>query len=185
MDLDVMAREALEIVPSGIKDEQSVDERGKSVTATIDGVELVRLFPHADNRGTLTEVLNTSSPFWREPVVHVYSVTIRPGRIKGWGMHRLQVDRYFVAAGSLRIVLHDSRTTSPTFGRFQELWFTDQTPGLLRIPTGVWHADQNWGEDDARIVNFPTRAYDRANPDKHRIDPHSGEIPYDWSLPDG
>jgi hypothetical protein len=34
-------------------------------------------------------------------------------------------------------------------------------------------------------MNFPTRAYDAAAPDKFRIDPHSGAIPFDWSLPDG
>ena len=49
---------------------------------------------------------------------------------------------------------------------------------------GVWHADQNTGDVDAAILNFPTRAYDREDPDKHRIDPHSGEIPFDWSLRD-
>ena len=26
-------------------------------------------------------------------------ITIRPGRIKGWGMHHLQHDRYWVAGG--------------------------------------------------------------------------------------
>ena len=34
-------------------------------------------------------------------------------------------------------------------------------------------------------MNFPTEPYDRETPDKYRIDPHSGEIPFDWSLPDG
>jgi dTDP-4-dehydrorhamnose 3,5-epimerase len=48
----------------------------------------------------------------------------------------------------------------------------------------VWHADQNWGERDAMVVNFPTRVFDRANPDKRRIDPLSGEIPFDWDLRD-
>ena len=63
--------------------------------------------------------------------------------------------------------------------------FTVRTPGLLKIPPGVWHADENWGEDEALIVNFPTRAYDPAAPDKYRIDPHSGVIPFDWSTRDG
>jgi len=54
----------------------------------------------------------------------------------------------------------------------------------VRIPPGVWHADQNTGDIDAVILNFPTRPYDPADPDKHRIDPHSGEIPFDWTLRD-
>ena len=49
----------------------------------------------------------------------------------------------------------------------------------------MWHADQTIGDRDALIVNFPTRPYDRAEPDKYRIDPHSGEIDFDWTLSDG
>jgi hypothetical protein len=33
-------------------------------------------------------------------------------------------------------------------------------------------------------VNFPTAAYDAEEPDKFRIDPHSGEIPFDFTLRD-
>ena len=33
-------------------------------------------------------------------------------------------------------------------------------------------------------MNFPTRPYDRTNPDKYRIDPASGEIPFDFTLRD-
>jgi dTDP-4-dehydrorhamnose 3,5-epimerase len=151
----------------------------------IDGVELVRITPFADHRGTLTEVFNPADDFWREPVVYSYYITIRPGRIKGWGMHLKQADRYFVPGGNLRVVLYDGRIESPTYGQFQQFQFTEQTTGLLRIPPGVWHADQNWGDTDAVIINFPTHPYDHEDPDKYRIDPHSGQIPFDWSLRDG
>jgi dTDP-4-dehydrorhamnose 3,5-epimerase-like enzyme len=57
-------------------------------------------------------------------------------------------------------------------------------PGLLRIPTGVWHADQNWGDFEVMAVNFPTVAYDPEHPDKYRIDVNSGEIPFDFTLRD-
>jgi len=151
---------------------------------SIDGVRLVGLRAHADHRGSLTPVMGDAE-FWAEPVAHAYRVTINPGRIKGWGMHKLQSDRYFIAAGDLRIVLYDGRTDSPTYERFDVLSFSSQTPALLRIPPGVWHADQNTGEGVAEIINFPTHAYDPTDPDKYRIDPHSGEIPFDWSLRDG
>jgi dTDP-4-dehydrorhamnose 3,5-epimerase len=138
-----------------------------------------------DHRGSLTEVLDVRDDFWREPIVYAYAITIRPGRIKGWGLHELQTDRYHLLSGNLRVVLHDGRRRSPTFGGFQVLSFSDAARGLVRIPPGVWHADQNWGTDDATIVNYPTRPYDHDRPDKYRIDPHSDEIPFDWSLPDG
>jgi dTDP-4-dehydrorhamnose 3,5-epimerase len=56
-------------------------------------------------------------------------------------MHKRQVDRYLVLDAEMRAVLYDAREDSPTFGRIHEVHFTRATPGLLRIPTGVWHAD--------------------------------------------
>jgi dTDP-4-dehydrorhamnose 3,5-epimerase len=151
---------------------------------SIEGVASVPLPTFADHRGTLTPIA-MSGDFWSEPVVHAYRITIRPGRIKGWGMHRRQADRYFVCGGRIRVVLYDGRVDSPSHGAYDVLSFDETTPALVRIPPGVWHADQNTGETDALIINFPTRAYDPDDPDKHRIDPHSGEIPFDWSLHDG
>ena len=174
-----------EIQPAGEKDAQTVYSAGKGLLGTVEGVELVRLDPIVDGRGALTPLLALSDPFWREPVVYAYSVMLRPGVIKGWGMHRLQTDRYFVPAGRLRVVLYDGRVNSPTFENLQEIWFSDEGSGLVRIPPGVWHADQNWGDRNAWLINFPTLPYDPADPDKYRVDPHDGEIPFDWTIRDG
>ena len=100
-------------------------------------------------------------------------------------MHDLQTDRYFVPRGQIRVALFDGREDSPTRGAVHEVYFTPATPGLVRIPPGVWHADQNWGESDAIVTNFPTVPYDPDLPDKYRIDPHAGVIPFDWTLRDG
>ena len=174
-----------EVLPVAARDAPSVDADGRLLASGIDGVVVAYQRRHADHRGTLSEVVDLEDPFWTEPVVYAYFLTVRPGRIKGWGMHRRQDDRYYVAWGSVRVVLYDGRTASPTYGSFQQQQFTDATPGLVRIPAGVWHADQNWGDGDAMIMNFPTRPYDRGDPDKYRIDPASGLIPFDWTLADG
>jgi dTDP-4-dehydrorhamnose 3,5-epimerase len=178
------ARSELDVLPPAARDVASVGADGAALIP-IDGVRLVRLAPFVDHRGAMVEVVNFDEPFWQEPIVHAYQITIRPGRIKGWGMHRLQADRYFSGHGLVRVVLHDGRVESPTHGLFAEFHFSEEAPGLLYIPPGVWHADQNTGDRQALIVNFPTRAYDRANPDKYRIDPHSGAIKFDWTLRDG
>lgn len=174
----------LDVVPPATRDVASVGADGEPLIP-IDGVRLVRLAPLVDHRGSMVEVVNFDAPFWQEPIVHAYQITILPGRIKGWGMHRLQADRYFSGQGPVRVVLQDGRVESPTHGQFAEFHFSEEAPGLLYIPPGVWHADQNTGHRRALIFNFPTRAYDRANPDKYRIDPHSGAIQFDWTLKDG
>ena len=167
------------------QDHPTVDERGRELGSRLEGVVLKRLTPLADHRGSLTQVIDTRDSFWSEPIVYAYAFTIRPGRIKGWGMHERQTDRYFVAVGNVRVVLYDGRADSGSQGDIEQFYFTPATPGLLMIPPGVWHADQNWGETEAHLVNFPTHPYDHVNPDKFRIDPHSGMIPFDWELRDG
>jgi dTDP-4-dehydrorhamnose 3,5-epimerase len=151
----------------------------------IEGVRVAPVHGHHDHRGALVPFLDASDPFWEEPVVWAYLFTIRPGRIKGWGMHRRQRDRYFSVSGEMRVVLFDGREGSPTRGNFCEFHFTDEAQGRLSIPAGVWHATQNWGDRLVRIANFPTAAFDPRDPDKHRVDPHAGTIPFDWRLRDG
>jgi dTDP-4-dehydrorhamnose 3,5-epimerase len=169
----------------GTPDRPTVDADGRELASSMDGVFLQRLAPLADHRGSLMRVLDAREAFWIEPIVYAYEVMIRPGRIKGWGMHEHQTDRYFLGNGHVRVVLYDGRPESASYERIEQFFFTESTPGLLAIPPGVWHADQNWGETVARLLNFPTRPYDPARPDKLRIDPHSGVIPFDWELRDG
>lgn len=173
----------MEVAPAGERDAPSVSSDGQP-RAQLEGVVFKPAKLHVDHRGQLMEVVNFEDPFWEEPVVHSYAITVAPGRIQGWGMHRLQADRYVALTGLLRVVLYDGRADSPTFQRFAEFWFSEEAPGFLRIPPGVWHADQNAGEAPCRVLNFPTRAYDRDNPDKYRVDPASGEIPFDFTLRD-
>lgn len=139
-----------------------------------------------DHRGSVFEAINFSHPFWSEPVIHAEWVVTSPGRIKGWGMHLEGVDRYVVGSGRLRVVLYDGRSSSPSHRKFAEFHFSGESPGCLRIPTGVWHASQNYGLTEAIFVNFPTVPYAYADPDKYRIDPHDrSEIDFDWTLRDG
>lgn len=174
----------LEVEPEGVRDAPTVFEGGGR-RSTIEGVVSARGVVQADHRGSLMETVNFADPFWEEPVVYAYTFTVAPGRIKGWGMHKIQADRYVVLSGPLRVVLYDGRPGSPTFRRFAQFSFDDEAPGFLRIPAGVWHADQNVGEEPCRVVNFPTQPYDHDDPDKYRIDPASGEIPFDFTLRDG
>jgi dTDP-4-dehydrorhamnose 3,5-epimerase len=175
----------MRVDPEGSRDRPHRHSDGRLRSSGIEGVEYERVERHSDHRGSLIELVNLQHPFWREPIVHGEFVTTRPGRIKGWGMHKESTDRYFVATGKMRVVLYDGRVDSPTHRQFAQFHFTDESPGMLRIPAGVWHANQNWGDTDAVFINFPTEPHVYENPDKYRIDPHDGAIPFDWTLPDG
>ena len=171
------------VLPLGIKDKPHIDRHGRLIDTGIDGVLIERPVRHVDHRGSLFEVVNFDHPFWSEPIVSCEWVVTSPGMIKGWGMHLESVDRYVVGSGRIRVVLYDGRVDSPSHGRVVQFHFSEQSPGWLRIPCGVWHANQNYGETDATFVNFPTEPYRYEDPDKYRVDAYDrSQIDFDWTL---
>jgi dTDP-4-dehydrorhamnose 3,5-epimerase len=160
------------------KDPQTVTPTGNSVSRLIEGVRLRPAVTHPDDRGTLCEVYNPAWDFSDAPLVYVYQATIRPGKVKGWVVHRNQDDRVFTCTGTIKWVLYDDRPDSPTHKMVNEFYVSEQNRSLLLIPRGVYHAAQNVGYTDALFVNLPTRAYDHADPDKYRLPPNNDLIPY-------
>jgi dTDP-4-dehydrorhamnose 3,5-epimerase len=173
---------------------QSDAARKDQQTVTADGVPLARLAAgvvfrdlpiHIDERGSVRELFDPRWPWHSDPLAYVYLFTVRPGMIKGWGLHRLHEDRYFVLHGDLEVVLYDERPDSPTSGEVSKVVLSEHHGRLMNIPAGVWHADRNLGSTDVVVINFPTRLYDHASPDKYRLPLDTDRIPYTFDRPHG
>ena len=168
----------------GIKDEQTVTADGRDVKPMIDGVLLRPATTQADGRGDVVELLSEG---WGEVggdhMPYAYAATIQPGVIKGWVCHLLQADRITHLIGRIRWVLYDGREDSATAGVIQHVTLTERNRHLIVVPAGVWHAAQNVGTQEAMFVNLPTRAYDHADPDKHRLPWDTTEIPFRFDRP--
>jgi dTDP-4-dehydrorhamnose 3,5-epimerase len=161
-----------------VQDRQTVTPEGVKTDALIAGVAVRPAATQVDERGELCEIFNPSWKFHEAPLVYAYQSMVRPHKVKGWIVHRLQEDRLFVSLGTLRIVLYDGREDSPTKGMINELFFSERNRAMIVIPIGVYHAVQNVGESDAYFVNLPTRAYDHAHPDKYRLPLDTDLIPF-------
>jgi dTDP-4-dehydrorhamnose 3,5-epimerase len=173
------------IIPAGMRhpleprqDAPTVTPAGDRLDPLIDGVVIRRLPPQEDKRGELVELYRLGWGLHPEPLVYSYMVTLRPGAIRGWAMHKLQDDRIAVISGFFRWVLYDNRPGSPTYQCLNVLTLSERNRALFTIPAHVVHACQNIGSGEALFVNFPTRPYDHANPDKYRIAHDSGLIPF-------
>jgi dTDP-4-dehydrorhamnose 3,5-epimerase len=167
------------VVEYGRKDHQTVTPAGESVAPRIDGVEFRPARAHVDERGTLIEVFSEDWGFTEAPVVHIYQVSVLPGRIRGgWVVHLHQDDRLFFSNGIAKVALYDGREGSPTDGLVDVRFLGTSSPGLLVIPPGVWHAVRNVGDAELTFVNLPTQAYDHTDPDKHRLPAENDLIPY-------
>jgi dTDP-4-dehydrorhamnose 3,5-epimerase len=163
---------------AAVKDRQMVTPEGGSVSVMTEGVKFRPAPVHTDERGMLVEIYDPRWKWHPDPLVFVYALTLRPGFVKGWNLHKHHEDRYFILQGEMEIVLYDVRPESPTYGQISRIVLSENNRGLVNIPTHVWHADHNIGARDVIVVNCPTQAYDHANPDKYRLPIDTPLIPH-------
>jgi len=167
-------------VGAAIRDKQTVTPVGATLAPLLHGMAIHRSPTHTYDRGTLTEILDSRWSEYPDPISYVYYITERPGHVKGWALHKLHEDRYFIIRGELEFVTYDVRPDSPTRGQVCKLMLSERDHSVVNIPIGVWHATRNLGTEDAIIVNMPTRPFDHANPDKYRLPLDTPLIPYSF-----
>lgn len=162
------------------KDVQTVTPDGRPVVPLPEGMTFKELPTHLDERGSICELFDPRWSWNEAPFAYAYLFTIRPGKIKGWGMHRRHEDRYALLYGEMLVVLYDARPDSPTFGLVSKIVLSEHNRRLMNIPAGIWHANQNLGQKDVVVVNFPTIPYDHHDPDKYRLPLDTDQIPYSF-----
>ncbi len=164
-----------------IKDRSTVTPQGERKWVLIEGVVVRPTVTQVDERGSIAEVYNPTWGVSDLPMVYTYTASIRPGKVKGWQMHKLQFDRVFPIVGFMKWVLWDSREDSPTYGMINEVYMSEQNRNLVIIPPFVFHAVQNVGLMDAYFVNNPTMPYNHNDPDKYRLPLENDLIDYHFS----
>jgi len=106
----------------------------------IEGVRLLPLVGHPDDRGSVTEIYRREwIPEMRECVQANLSIS-RANVLRGLHFHRRQADYWCVISGVAFIGLYDVRAGSPTHGRPAEVRIApNEGRSTLYIPRGVAH----------------------------------------------
>lgn len=106
-------------------------------TALPDGVRVVPIETHRDDRGFVGELIRAGAT----PGLLQWTVTrSRPGVLRGVHVHLKRWDHYVVLEGHSRTGVFDARVGSPTEGRGAILELPADRPGRLLIPPGVLHS---------------------------------------------
>ena len=143
----------------------------------IRGVSIYPREKFCTDQGCVYKWAQPQDPFF-EKFGEVYFSSIVPGVIKGWNIHTISDMNLVCISGSVRFVLYDRRSDSPTKGTIQEFTIGRDSYDLVHIPHGVAFSWKALGSDEALIGNLATQAY--AQGELIKIDPKSGEIPYQW-----
>jgi dTDP-4-dehydrorhamnose 3,5-epimerase len=155
--------------------------QGYGPAAEIDGVEVVELRRHADDGGSMTELVRLVGG---EPqALRGYTVRqmnyseLEPGVIKAYHLHARQTDVWYVPPSDrMLLVLVDVRKGSRTEGVRRRLVLGAGASRLVRIPPGVAHGVRNLGTTTGRIIYFTDLHF---SPEPGACD--EGRLPWDWA----
>lgn len=148
-----------------------------STFGSIDGVQITQLKRIPDVRGTIMHGVRSDTIL--NPFGEVYFKKLYAGIINGWHMHESMMLNYICLDGMMRTVLYDMREGSPTEGLFQEICYGDDNYCLVHIPPGIANASEVLVGTHALMCNVASEPHN-PNLKYKRIDPMSGEIPFDW-----
>ena len=147
----------------------------------IDGVQIVQLKKFPDERGVIMHGVRADNIL--NPFGEVYFKKLYHGVINGWHAHETLILNYICLAGTIKFVLCDMRENSPTKGEIQEIFAGDDNYVLVHIPAGVANAAKGLTAPYALFCNVASEPHN-PNLKYKRIDPHTGEVPYDWKRKD-
>ena len=147
----------------------------------IDGVECRNLQVNADERGHLVEIFRDDWELYDPaPEMSYYSLSY-PGIIRAWHKHiEGQIDHFVCPQGRIKVGIYDDRDDSPTQGELNTFIIGEHNQQVIRIPGDCWHGFKVVGDEQAMLINFPTKLYDYENPDEKRIPYDTDKIPHDW-----
>jgi dTDP-4-dehydrorhamnose 3,5-epimerase len=146
--------------------------------SAIDGVVAKEIRAVPASNGCLTEIWRHEWPGHDVTMNQVFMRTLEPGTVSGWHAHTRTTDRFFCAAGSVRLSLFDGRRASPTVGKVWHRLLNEKRPVLIAVPAGVWHGVKSVGSIPALILNLVDHAYSYDSPDHWRLPPDTVKIPY-------
>ena len=143
----------------------------------LEGVVRLNLKTFSDERGSVLHMLRADSPHFKK-FGEIYFSTINPGIIKGWKKHQKVTQLMVVPVGMVKIVLHDSRSDSSTFGQTQSIDFGLENYIMLKIPPQIWYAFKSISSGVSLIANCIDEPHD---PLEGQVLPlNTPIIPYKW-----
>ena len=106
----------------------------------IDGVKIIKLTTHEDDRGFFREIFRFSEQFEGIPVGQLSHSMVQEGVIKAWHGHVYQSQWNYVVSGPLQVALYDNRKDSTSYKELMEFVVGDgeESSGYF-FPPGVLH----------------------------------------------
>ncbi len=144
----------------------------------IDGVQIKILIRHPDERGFFEELIRVSDPIFSEGFGQLSRSSMITGVVKAWHVHKTQIDWWYVARGTVKVALYDTRKDCPTYKQLNEFVLGEEgQDSILKIPAGVAHGLKVI-KGPCDLVYVTSSTYNKDEEDRIHYD--DVEIGYDW-----
>ena len=147
----------------------------------LQGVRLIPLERHFDDRGYLYEVIHATDDFLPKfGQTYVVGSLVR-GTVRGFHRHANLWDYFCVVRGTGKFVIAlapeaETVAASDAAGilvpdAIETYVLSERQPSLLVVPPGHWHG---WValEDETLVVSTGSHVYNKDNPDEVRVSPN-------------
>ena len=109
----------------------------------IDGVKIVKLETHEDDRGFFREIFRFLEQFEDVTVGQLSHSLVKEGVVKAWHGHVYQSQWNYVVSGQIQVAFYDNREDSGTYKETVEFVAGDgMVPAAYFFPPGVLHGYQ-------------------------------------------
>lgn len=147
----------------------------------IQGVKIIPLKKIPDERGAVMHGIRSDDIL--NDFGEVYFKKLYKDVINGWHVHEKLILNYICVYGMVKLVLYDMRKDSPSYKQIQEIFIGEDNYCLVHIPAGIANGMKALCPPYSIICNVASEPHD-PNIKYLRIDPNSGEIPYNWKRKD-
>jgi dTDP-4-dehydrorhamnose 3,5-epimerase len=109
----------------------------------IDGVKIIELTTHKDDRGFFREIFRFPEQFSSIPVGQLSHSQVKDGIVKAWHGHVYQSQWNYVVSGKIKVGLYDNRDDSETFQEMMEFTAGEGVELIAYFfPPGILHGYQ-------------------------------------------
>ena len=145
----------------------------------IDGVKITKKKQFIDERGKIMRMLRVDDEEFVKFGEIYFSFTY-PGAIKAWHKHKKMTLTYAAISGKIKLVLFDDRKNSPTKGKLEEIFLSDEDYFTITIPPLIWNGFKSIENKSAIIANCTDVPH--FEEEIERKDYNDSSIPYDWGI---
>ena len=106
----------------------------------IDGVKIINLTTHGDDRGFFREIFRFPEQFEGVRVGQLSHSQVKEGIVKAWHGHVYQSQWNYVVSGQIKVALYDDRKDSSTYKKTIEFVAGDEVESIAYFfPPGILH----------------------------------------------